>query len=275
MQSSRQKFIETIKKDANYRKFIKRDIIDLLTEYFNDTYKKEKYMKSIANPLELALSFYKQYNAEYYKIIVDGISNDDIVISCKEDKSFVDCDTNKAFIKLNDNDSDAFMFVHEFAHFIDRTSNPKIISDDCWFLSETFAFYFEKMFEKYLEDREYKDLIHARRNNRIFFESKMICAINNQLYYEDLYNKKGNIDEQDIDVEKMNTILRYDIDENIVNYLLQYPLANVISEYLISNRVVKKEGKFVEYCLNLDLYDLLEKNNMTNNIFADVTNRKM
>ena len=42
-----------------------------------------------------------------------------------------------------------------------------------------------------------------------------------------------------------------------MNYLLQYPLANVISDYFINNNIIQDDSKFVEKCLNIDLYELL------------------
>lgn len=73
---------------------------------------------------------------------------------------------------------------------IDKNSNPSIVPNEYWFLSETFAFYIEKELEKWLEKEKYKDLISTRKNNRMYFESKMLQAIENELYYENLFKKK-------------------------------------------------------------------------------------
>lgn len=264
MQSNQQEFIEKIKSEVKYRKFIERDVIDLLAKHFSNDYKKEEYTKLINNPIKIVLQFYKQYNSEYYNMIISGIKEGKIIIndSCK---SYVDTSINEALIGLNGNDSDIFMLVHELAHYIDRNSNPKIIEDRYWFLSETWAFYLEKKLEQYLCSDKYEHLIFTRRNNRLFFESKMIDAISSELYYEDLYKRKGNLDEKDIDITKMKKIIKYDIPEDIVNVLLQYPLANVVSDYLISNNIVEKEEDFEKHCFEINLYELLKKSN----IFSD------
>lgn len=55
------------------------------------------------------------------------------------------------------------MLVHELAHFIDKNSNPPIVPDDYWFLSETFAFYLEKKLENWLENEKHKYLISTRK----------------------------------------------------------------------------------------------------------------
>lgn len=258
MQLDKERFINNVKRDSNYRKFVTREVIDLITQYFSENYERKGYTKLIDNPLEIALEFYRQYKIKYYEMIVDGINNGIIVISSCQTKSYVDRDNNMTFIKLNGNDNDVFILVHEFAHFIDINSSPKIIDDKYWFFSETFAFYFERKLEKYLNSK-YDNLKSSRRNNRLFFESKMLEAINIQLFYEDLYKSKSSIDEKDIDIEKMKIVMKYDIDENIVNCLLQYPIANLISDYLVSNDIVKEETNFVKYCLNVDLYELLHK----------------
>lgn len=262
MKLNKQEFIEKVKTDATYKKFITRDAIILLSKIFNDNYKKEEYSVTIDNPLDIVLEFYKEYNVDYYNLILSGINGGNIQIS-KSGKSFVDTYTNKIFIRLSENDCDIYVITHELAHFIDRRS--KIIDDNYWFLSETFALYFEKRLENWLDNKKYKDLINARKHNRMFFESRIINVIIDELYYEDLYNQKGNICEEDIDVKKMNKILSYDVDENIVNVLLQYPFGNIISDYLINNEIVKDERNFVGYCLNTNIYE----------IFNDKINKKL
>lgn len=252
------KFIRKVKVESGYRKFVNHDIIDLLSNHFNENYKKEQYPSTIDNPLDIALQFYKDYNYEYYNLILNGIKSKDIIIDTEITKSYVNTINSKAYIKLNKNDADIFMLVHEYAHFIDRQSVPLIIPDNYWFFSETFAFYFEKQLELWLDNDKYKDLILERRNNRMFFESRMMKAINYQLYYEDLYKSNGDIKESDIDLEQMNFIMRYDTDGNTVNCLLQYPIANIISETLVKNNLLSDEKEFVSTCLNIDLYGLLD-----------------
>lgn len=189
-------------------------------------------------------------------MLIDGMETGKIIINNKNKKSLVDTKNNVTFIKPNGNDGDLYMLVHEFAHFIDKNSNPKIVSNEYWFLSETFAFYIEKKLEIYLKNEKYKDLISTRTNNRIYFESKMLDAIENELYYENLYNQKGKIDENDIDISKIKSVIKYDVSSNIVNYLLQYPLANILSDYLVHGSLLQCDHELVEKCINTDLYEV-------------------
>ena len=93
---------------------------------------------------------------------------------------------------------------------------------------------------------------------RIYFENKMLEAIENELYYENLYSQNGIIVESDIDIKKIKSIMKYEVPSNIVNYLLQYPLANVLSSYLINNHIMQDDNQLVEKCINTDLYKVLE-----------------
>lgn len=52
----------------------------------------------------------------------------------------------------------------------------------------------------------------------------MLEAVENELYYENLFRQKGTIEESDTDIKKIKSIIKYDVPYNIVNYLLQYPL---------------------------------------------------
>ena len=138
------KFIEQVKLESTYSKFLKSDVIYQLINIFNATFEKQSYSNEIENPLEMALEFYKNYNNNYHNIIIESIQNKKIVISQHNDKSFTDTNNNTVYIGLYGNDGDLFNIVHELAHFIDRNSTPSIIPDKYWFLSETFAFYIEK-----------------------------------------------------------------------------------------------------------------------------------
>lgn len=250
-------FIEKIELESKYRKILKEDFIYQMIAIFSGNHVKQSYPNNIEIPLEIALQFYKNYNVKYYNMIIKGIETGKIIINKKNKKSFVDTENNVAFIKLNDNDGDLYMLVHEFAHFIDKNSNPKIVPNEYWFLSETFAFYIEKKLETYLKDEKYKNLISTRTNNRIYFESKMLDAIENELYYEKLYNQKGKIDENDIDISKIKSVITYAVSSNVVNYLLQYPLANILSDYLVHGSLLQCDHELVEKCINTDLYDVL------------------
>lgn len=86
----------------------------------------------------------------------------------------------------------------------------------------------------------------------------MLEAIENELYYENLYKQKGRIVESDIDIKKIKSIIKYDVPYNIVNCLLQYPLANILSSCLINNYIIQNDNQLVEKCINMDLYKILE-----------------
>lgn len=264
------RFIEQVKSELTYKKILKSDIIYQLINIFNTasvTLEKQNYSSEIENPLEMALEFYKEYNMEYYNTIIENIQNRRIIINKNIGKSFTDTKNNTTNISLCGNDGDLFNIVHELTHFIDRNSKPPIIPDEYWFLSETFAFYIEKRLENWLLNKDYKDLIYTRRNNRIFFENKMLEAIENQLYYENLYRQKGIIVESDIDIKKIKSIIKYDVPYNIVNYLLQYPLANILSSCLINNYIIQDDNQLVEKCINMDLYKILEDYSASTKIY--------
>lgn len=256
------KFIEQVKLELTYKKFLKIDIIYQIINIFdtaNVALKKQNYSNEIENPLEMALEFYKEYNIGYYNTIIGNIRSGRIIINKNNNKSFTDTKNNTANISLCGNDGDLFNIVHELAHFIDRNNVPPIIPDKYWFFSETFAFYIEKKLENWLLNKNYKDLVNTRRNNRMYFENKMLEAIENELYYENLYRQKGVITESDIDIKKIKSIIKYDIPYNIVNYLLQYPLANILSSCLINDYIIQDDNELVGECINMDLYKILEE----------------
>lgn len=190
-------------------------------------------------------------------MILEGFKNKRIIFQNRE-KSFTDTQNNKAYIKLQGNDGDVFILVHELAHYIDRNSNPHIVPDEYWFLSETFAFYVEKKLENWLISDKYNKLIYTIINNRKYFEKRMLIAIKYELYYEDLFNKNGNIFDSDIDLKKIKYIKRFDVSSNIVNNLLEYPLANILSNYLINNSLLQNDNELVKTCLNTNLYEVLK-----------------
>lgn len=253
------KFIEQVKLESTYKKFIKADIIYKLMSIFNIEFEKQSYSNELKNYLKIALQFYKEYNSNYYNIIIENIKSKKIIINQFNGKPFTNAKKGTAYIRLYGNDGDLYIIVHELAHFIDKTSYPKIIPDKYWFLSETFAFYIEKKLGIWLKSEKYKGLISTRTNNRIYFENKMLEAVENELYYENLFRQKGTIEESDIDIKKIKSIIKYDVPYNIVNYLLQYPLANILSDYLIDNNIIQDDNELAEKCMNLDLYKILEK----------------
>lgn len=259
------KFIKKVKIESSYKKIVNKDIIANLDNAFSLEINKKEYPNNINNCLELSLEFYKNYDENYYDIILDGINKGKIIILDKNKKSLVDTQTNNVYIKLSGNDSDVFMLVHEFAHYIDRSSNPLIVPNEFWFLSETFSFYIEKKLEQWLDNTKYHDLIVARINNRIFYEKKMLNAIKIKMYYENLYKEKGKLLESDININDAKLVGKYNVP-NTINYLLQYPLANIISNHLIDSDI-PIEGDFAKTCLDIDLYQAIGK-------FADTTKSK-
>ena len=86
----------------------------------------------------------------------------------------------------------------------------------------------------------------------------MVIAIKYELYYEDLFNKNGNIFDSDIDLKKIKYIKRFNVSSNIVNNLLEYPLANILSNYLINNSLLQNDNELVKTCLNTNLYEVLD-----------------
>lgn len=252
-------FLERVKLESNFHKFLKEDIIYQFIDYFKKDYIKKQYPKNIENPLEIALQFYKYYNKKYYEMILNGINENKIIISDDVEKPFVNTESNKAFIKLCGNDSDLFILVHEFAHFIDRNCIPKIIPNEYHFLCEVFSFYMEKQLELWLHDKKYENLIQIRRNNRKYFESRMLNAVEYELSCERLYKETGKIELDNLDTTKVKSIMRYnDLNVGFVNYLLRYPLANILSEYLIHNQEIKNDADICKICLNTNLYDIMD-----------------
>ncbi len=250
------KFIEKVQVESSYKKFLKLDIIEQMISIFKGNYQKSAYPNQISNCLELALQFYKNYNYKFYKMIVYGIENKKIIISRKILKPYTDTDKGMAYIRMYENDGDLFLLVHEFAHYIDRNSEPKIISSNLDCLSEVFSFFMEKQLELWLPKDKYDDLIFARRNNRIYFESNMLKAVEYELYYEKLFYKNGKIEEDEMDIEKIRFIMKY-ANRDLINYLMRYPLANVLSDYLVNIKFNIDKEDLCEKCLQTDLYSVL------------------
>ena len=252
------KFIEKVQVESSYKKFLELDIIEQMINIFKGNYQKKIYPNQISNCLELALQFYKNYNYKFYKMIVYGIENKKIIISREIIKPYTDTDNDVAYIRMYGNDGDLFLFVHEFAHYIDRSSEPKIISNNFAYLSEVFSFFMEKQLELWLPKDKYDDLIFARRNNRIYFESNMLKAVKYELYYEKLFYKNGKIEEDEIDIEKIRFIMKY-ANRDLINYLMRYPLANVLSDYLVNIKFNIDKEDLCEKCFQTDLYSVLHE----------------
>lgn len=263
-------FINRIKKESQYKKIVNRDIIHQLTSAFDEKISKKEYSNTIENCLELVLLFFREYDSDdFYNLIMDALNDEDVIrinisnnFSKPNGKSYVDVQNDNviAHLHLVGDDSDVFMLVHELAHYIDKVKN--IIPNEYWFLSESFSLYMEKIFEKWLINKGYNDLIEIRKNNRKYYEARLMNAIKVELYYEDLY-KKEILNESNINIDDLKLLKVYN-ESNLVNYLLQYPLANVISNCLINKDYVST-NRFVEECLNVDLYKAIKDFNDNEN----------
>lgn len=251
-------FIQKVEAESQVHKFLQLDIINQIIHIFNIKIEKSEYAKKIQNPIELVLEFYKSYDKKYYELILKGIKAEKIIINTTIKKSHVDVETNKVYIGLNNNDSDIFILVHEFAHFIDRNSNLVLVPEKFWFLSEVYSFYMEKQLELWLKDKRYEDVISKRRKNRLYYEAKMVKVIKYAMHYENIYQKKGKLEQCDLNEEEIKIISSYQ-EPNLVNYLLQYPLANILSDYFIQNKVLEIEPDLVNKCCQLDLYEVLKE----------------
>lgn len=250
-------FEEKIKQECFYKKILNQDIIEQIIDVFTfKSYEKLEYPKEIDNLLELALEFYKDYNFKYYTMIINGIKNRKIIINNEVEKPYLDIKTNVAYLNCGKNDGDLFMIVHELAHFVDRNSNPKIIPDKFWFLSEVFSLYMEKRLQSWLMNKGYQRLIFIRENNRMYHESNMLMVIKNELRYEDLYKRNGSIKIEEICIDEVKEIMKYRYP-NLVNYLLSYPIGNILSDYLINISLFKDDDRICEECLKVNWYEIL------------------
>ena len=151
-------------------------MIQKLLSLKNEKLEKQEYLKTIIDPLAIALEFYKEQSDDNYKRIIEGIQSEQITLLEKR-QSYIDTKSGNTYILLNHDDSDVFCLVHEFAHFIDRNHKPAIVPDSHCFLAESYAFYMEKRLEKFLSERGYHALVQTRINNCIVSETKMLTAI--------------------------------------------------------------------------------------------------
>lgn len=248
-------FNDWLKVESSYRKIMDIDLIYRITNIFSIDCKYIEYPTKIKNAFEFVLNFYKEYNIEYYKIIKKGMSDGRVVINDGYD-SFYNINTNTVVIGLQGNDSDIFAITHELAHFVDRNCEPIIIPNDYWFLAETFAVYIEKQLELWLDNPKYRRLIEIKRNNRISCSVDMTKDIENELFYEEIFMKKGYVQDSDVNKKEVNRIVGYGIP-NFVNYLLAYPLANLLTDYIIRNNLVTNDKEILKTCLNIDLNELI------------------
>ena len=236
---------------------LKKDFVLELIDKFDIPIKKLNYPNNNLDNLSISLNFYKGFNLEYYNIIRQGLNSQNIMIS-DECNSYVDTKSSKAYIKLNDNDGDVIILVHEFAHYIDRMLNPHIVPDKYWFLGESFAFYMERELEKKL-GQKYEYLFEIRKNNRLYTEKKLLQIIKLALYYENEYLKTGKLELKEEDSKNIKRIMNIGHD-NLVNFCLSYPIANITSLYLINfcSNITREE--FCKLCLSYDIKKFFKDN---------------
>ena len=98
----------------------------------------------------------------------------------------------------------------------------------------------------------------------MYYESKMLSAIESMMFYEELYIKNGKISIEDLEINTVKKVMNYnyDLEIGLVNYLLRYPLANILSDYLINNNMIEKDTDIYKVCLNTNLYQLIPKSNI-------------
>ncbi|MBO5348336.1 MAG: hypothetical protein J6A89_00735 [Clostridia bacterium] len=248
-----QGFIEKIKKESSYRKPITDEAIKFLIKNFPNNYKKLEYKKTINQPLDVALNFFEGYNKKYYEILKGGLENKTIIISNEiKFKSKLDIQTGVSTISLKNDDEDVFLIIHELAHYLDFTQ--KILPKGYSFLCEIISYYIEKAFsKKYIE--KYESIIKIRNNNRAFNECQMLKAIEYEFYYENLYKQQHQINNSDINIDKVKYIFRYKSD-NTINYLLRYFIGDIISNYMIINNIGIDNNTYKEI-LKIDFFEAM------------------
>lgn len=240
----------------NIKTCLKKDFILELIDEFNVFVEKLMYPDNNVGSLSVALDFYKNFNLDYYNMIIQGINNKDIILD--GDSSNVNTKSCKAYIKLMGNDGDIITIVHELAHYIDSKSNPHIVPNNYWFLEETFAFYIERELEKFL-GQEYKYLFDIRKNNRLYMEKNMLEIIKLALHYENEYFKNGKLELTEKDSKNIKRIMKVG-ENNLINFCLSYPIANITSLYLVNFCTNVTHENFCELCLSYNIEEFFYDN---------------
>ena len=238
-------FSQKIAREAGQWKCLKPEQLKKIIDLFSVKCKYIPYNEIPMDSLDMALSFYKQYDKNYYDILIDGLKNKKIVI-VDDVMSNYDPNTGICEIESFGNDKGYFCFVHEFAHYIDGMSVPSFTPPYLNFLAEAYSLYMEKLAEKFLLT-QIPDFSEIKYNHMLYAEGRMVRAIEDELYYEKLYLELGKLPIEMIDRKKAQRIMQYNCTGvDTINYLVRYPLGNLISEYLM------------EHC------ELLEKNSWRN-----------
>lgn len=252
-----EEFTQFIAQLINIKICLKKDFVIELIDRFDIPIEKLNYPDNKLDKLLISLNFYKQFNIDYYNIIIEGINKKDLIIA-DDFNSHFNTENHKTYIKIMGNDGDIIMIVHELAHYIDHTLNPHIVPDNYWFLRETFAFYIERELEKFL-GQKYKYLFDIRRNNRLYMEKKMLEIIKLVMHYETEYSKKGKLELTEKDSKNIKKIMSAG-EDNLINFYLSYPIANITSLYLINFCSNITRENFCKLCLSYDIENFFNDN---------------
>lgn len=246
------KYEQVLKSEAQIKKIVMPEAISKMIEVYGKGHKKMTYPKTIDNPKEIALNFYKELFPEYYKIILKGIEEGRVIFDSGE--NYVDPIDGICHIHLFNNDGDVYLIVHELAHYIDANSTPSITEKGWYIFAEVFSFYMEKRLEIYLGDN-LTLATKVRKNNRLYQEENMLEIIEAELAYEEAF-LNGTLRLSSSDVKIAKRIMKNAPD--VVNYLLRYPLANILSEFLVDNPDIKIDANLSSILRTTNLYELLD-----------------
>ncbi len=250
-------FYKILESESKYKKVLSLEQINKLSEIIGKSHKLVKYSKSIKNPLELVLNFYKEIFPELYPLIIEGINTKRIIFNNSKPVSYTSTIDGKCYIHFDKTDADLFMIAHEFGHYIAINSNPQIIQAENINFGEVLSIYMEKRLETYLINKyNLTDLVNTIRRNRLYFDENMLKIAKLEYIYENKYIS-GNLVLCDLDLNSILKITRFKSD-NIINNFLAFPLGNIISMYLIDNNI-KIDNNLIDVLLNINIDELINK----------------
>ena len=233
--------LEKLDYRSKLRGLTEETLYKLIEIYYNDS-PYVPYDRSFdVEPYYMGLKFYKDVYPDLYKEIAHASEVGKIHISPSLAKSTTAVKTRDVYINLKGDDHDAFACVHECAHYIDLNNPNKYTNEkDRRLHSESFAFYMEKQFEKYLMSLGYFFPVsdHSMRN-----ANSLSChaeKLNDYLYLSSLYKKIGYI--PGYEYQRMINILEVD-SKDPKFYLSRYLIAGVTADRLENVRLedYKKE----------------------------------
>ena len=222
--------IKKLDKKSKLKKLSDEDVFNLLDIYYTDT-KEPIIRKSFAvEPFYLGIKFYEEKYPEFYNKIVKASEMGRLIISEGENKSCTNRLTRRILINLRGNNRDAFTVVHEFAHYIDLENEDKYVPKCKGNLySETFAFYMENQFEKYLLSKGFYVPVEDNRLRRKSVLSWYASVLNDYLWLSNIYKNTGRI--PNYEQERVKNIL-YIGSNDLKLYITRYLLGDVISDSL-------------------------------------------